>query len=124
MAERLAFHLPGYGAGAAEAGAGLAGALYALVYEVVSPTLMGLMPMTLFVTMLVVGGLGTILGPIVGTVLITFVQARLQEWPEARLVVLGAVLLVMVVAMPRGVVPALARGWRRFMGWMDADQKR
>ena len=104
--------------------AGLAGALYALVYEVVSPTLMGLMPMTLFVTMLVVGGLGTIVGPIVGTVLITFVQARLQEWPEARLVVLGAVLLVMVVAMPRGVVPALARGWGRFMAWMDADQKR
>ncbi|MGV8969235.1 MAG: branched-chain amino acid ABC transporter permease [Microbacteriaceae bacterium] len=103
--------------------AGLAGGLYAMVYEVVSPTLMGLMPMTLFVTMLVVGGLGTILGPIVGTVLITFVQARLQEWPELRLVVLGLVLLIMVVAMPRGVVPALARGFRRLTSWMDADQR-
>ncbi len=39
--------------------AGVAGALYAFTYGVVSPSLMGLGPMTLLVTMLVIGGLGT-----------------------------------------------------------------
>jgi branched-chain amino acid transport system permease protein len=103
--------------------AGIAGALYAFVFGVVSPSLMGLAPMTLLVTMLVVGGLGTVMGPVVGTIIMTFVQARLQSWPDFRLIVLGLVLLVMIVAVPRGLVP-LAAGLRgRLNAWMDEDEK-
>jgi branched-chain amino acid transport system permease protein len=101
--------------------AGIAGALYAFVFGVVSPSLMGLAPMTLLVTMLVVGGLGTVMGPIVGTVIMTFAQARLQTWPDVRLIVLGLVLLVMIVAMPRGLVPLAARLRGRLNDWMDED---
>ncbi len=99
--------------------AGIAGSLYAFAFGVVSPTLMGLAPMTLLVTMLVVGGLGTVTGPIVGTLIMTFVQARLQSWPDVRLIVLGLVLLVMIVAVPRGVVPLAAKLRRRLADWMD-----
>ena len=99
--------------------AGLAGGLYAYIFNVASPTLMGLLPMTLLVTMLVVGGLGTLTGPIVGTVIMTFVQARLQDWPDARLIVLGVILLAIVLAMPRGLVPVIEQQWRRLQRWMD-----
>jgi branched-chain amino acid transport system permease protein len=102
--------------------AGIAGSLYAFAFGVVSPTLMGLAPMTLLVTMLVVGGLGTVTGPIVGTVIMTFVQARLQSWPDVRLVVLGLVLLVMIVAVPRGIVPLAAKYRRRLADWVDEDE--
>lgn len=102
--------------------AGVAGGLYAFVFGVISPSLMGLGPMTLLVTMMVVGGLGTIMGPIIGTIIITFVQARLQEWPDLRLVALGAILLVMVLAMPRGLVPVVARLRQKVSTWMDADK--
>jgi branched-chain amino acid transport system permease protein len=103
--------------------AGIAGSLYAFVFGVVSPSLMGLAPMTLLVTMLVVGGLGTVTGPIVGTVIMTFVQARLQSWPDIRLIVLGLILLLMIVAVPRGLVP-VAAGWRRRLSiWMDEDDR-
>jgi branched-chain amino acid transport system permease protein len=71
--------------------------------------------------MLVVGGLGTVTGPIVGTVIMTFVQARLQSWPDVRLIVLGLVLLVMIVAVPRGLVPVAARLRSRLDGWMSED---
>ncbi|BBY28481.1 branched-chain amino acid ABC transporter permease [Mycolicibacterium sediminis] len=101
--------------------AGVAGALYAFAFSVVSPTLMGLAPMTLLVTMLVVGGLGTVMGPIVGTVIMAFVQARLQTWPDARLIVLGLILLVMIVAVPRGIVPFVTRYRRRLDDWIEAD---
>jgi branched-chain amino acid transport system permease protein len=91
--------------------------------------------MTLLVTMLVVGGLGTVMGPVVGTVIMAFVQARLQSWPDARLIVLGLILLVTIVAVPRGIV-ALAgevpeasrrldrRGRRRRRGSRDATTRR
>lgn len=101
--------------------AGVAGALYAFVFGVVSPSLMGLAPMTLLVTMLVVGGLGTVMGPIVGTVIMTFVQARLQSWPDVRLIILGLILLVMVVAVPRGLVPLGSRLRRKLDDWVSED---
>lgn len=101
--------------------AGVAGALYAFIFSVVAPTLMGLAPMTLLITMLVVGGLGTVTGPIVGTVIMAFVQARLQSWPDARLIVLGLILLVMVVVVPRGIVSVVSRYRRRVDQWVEED---
>lgn len=101
--------------------AGLAGGLYAFTYGVVSPSLMGLGPMTLLVTMLVIGGLGTLTGPLIGTVVLTFIQAQLQQWPEFRLILLGGLLLVIVVVMPRGLVPLLAGGRDRLSRWMAED---
>lgn len=101
--------------------AGVAGAVYAHVFKVASPTLMGLAPMTLVVTMLVVGGLGTVMGPIIGTLLISFVQMQLQDAPEIRLAALGIVLLLVILLMPRGLVPFIARAWSAFQRWMNHD---
>lgn len=102
--------------------AGLAGGLYAFTYGVVSPSLMGLGPMTLLVTMLVIGGLGTLTGPLIGTVILTFAQAQMQQWPEFRLILLGGLLLVIVVVMPRGLVPLVAGGRQRLSRWMAEDE--
>lgn len=104
--------------------AGIAGGLYAFVFGVISPSLMGLGPMTLLVTMLVVGGLGTMIGPIVGIIIITLIQARLQEWPDIRLLVLGLLLLVMVVAAPRGLVPLISRLRKGLARWIAADGRK
>jgi branched-chain amino acid transport system permease protein len=102
--------------------AGIAGGLYAFVFGVVAPTLMGLGPMTLLVTMLVVGGLGTVMGPVVGTLIISLVQAQLEQWPEVRLMLLGTVLLVMILAWPRGLVPVFAELNRKFQRWLDGSR--
>ncbi|CAA9341476.1 MAG: hypothetical protein AVDCRST_MAG36-1424 [uncultured Nocardioidaceae bacterium] len=101
--------------------AGIAGALYAFTYGVVSPSLMGLGPMTLLVTMLVVGGLGTLTGPLIGTLLLAVVQAQLQSWPEVRLILLGVALLLIVVLIPRGIVPLASTGRARLSAWVAED---
>ena len=103
--------------------AGLAGGLYAFTYGVVSPSLMGLGPMTLLVTMLVIGGLGTLSGPLIGTALLTLVQAQLQTWPELRLILLGVALLLIVVLMPRGMVPLASGLLDRLRAWMAEDDE-
>lgn len=103
--------------------AGLAGGLYAFTYGVISPVVMGLGPMTLLVTMLVIGGLGTQTGPIVGTLLITLISTRLEPYPEFRLILLGLILLVIVIAMPRGLVPLVGEWRSRLSSWMNEGQK-
>lgn len=101
--------------------AGIAGAFYAHYFGVISPSVMGLGPMALFVAMLVVGGLGTLSGPLLGTALIMLVSEYLREYQEARLIIVGLILLVTIVVAPRGLVPALQGGWARVQRWMAED---
>jgi branched-chain amino acid transport system permease protein len=82
---------------------------------------MGLAPMSLFVAMLVVGGLGTFSGPLVGTAVIVVVSEYLRDYDELRLIIVGLILLVTIVVAPRGLVPALADARRRLEAWMAED---
>jgi branched-chain amino acid transport system permease protein len=102
--------------------AGVAGAFYAQYFGVISPSVMGLAPMSLFVAMLVVGGLGTFSGPIVGTALITVVSEYLRDYDELRLIIVGLILLVTIVVAPRGIVPAIADVRRRVQAWVAEDE--
>jgi branched-chain amino acid transport system permease protein len=102
--------------------AGIAGALYAHYFGVVSPSVMGLAPMALFVSMLVVGGLGTFAGPMVGTAVIMVVSEYLRDYQEARLIIVGLILLLTIVIAPRGLVPALQDGRARLQRWMAEDE--
>jgi branched-chain amino acid transport system permease protein len=51
--------------------AGLAGALYAHYFQFLSPEQFGIIQSSLILTMVVVGGMGTTLGPVVGALLLT-----------------------------------------------------
>lgn len=101
--------------------AGVAGGFYAHYFGVISPSVMGLGPMALFVAMLVVGGLGTFSGPIVGTAVILIVSEYLRDYDELRLIIVGVILLATIVIAPRGLVPAFTGGWQRLQRWMDED---
>jgi branched-chain amino acid transport system permease protein len=74
------------------------------------------------VSMLVVGGLGTFAGPIVGTAVIVVVSEYLRDYQEARLIIVGLILLLMIVIAPRGLVPALQDAWARVQRWMAEDE--
>jgi branched-chain amino acid transport system permease protein len=102
--------------------AGIAGGFYAHYFGVISPSVMGLAPMSLFVAMLVVGGLGTFSGPLVGTALITVVSEYLRDYDELRLIIVGLILLATIVVAPRGIVPAFADLRRRVQAWVAEDE--
>jgi branched-chain amino acid transport system permease protein len=101
--------------------AGIAGGFYAHYFGVISPSVMGLAPMSLFVAMLVVGGLGTFSGPLVGTAVIVLVSEYLRDYDELRLIIVGLILLVTIVIAPRGLVPAFADLRRRVQTWLAED---
>jgi branched-chain amino acid transport system permease protein len=89
--------------------AGLAGALYVNWGAFVGPTIFSLATASQIIIWITVGGLGTLLGPIVGCVLIQYLVTKIgsQQAFNANLV-LGAVLLVVVLLLPKGLVPTLA----------------
>ncbi|MFO1079110.1 MAG: branched-chain amino acid ABC transporter permease [Reyranellaceae bacterium] len=92
--------------------AALAGAVYAPFAGFISPEMMSTGESVAMVGMLIVGGIGTLSGPIVGTLVFFAVPEFLRIAKFYRLVILGAVIVVMVLYMPQGVVGLLA-GRRR-----------
>jgi branched-chain amino acid transport system permease protein len=102
--------------------AGIAGALYTNFNNTIQPSVMGLTPMSIYVTMLVVGGLGTVLGPVVGTAILVTLQTLLVDHPAVELTILGSILLVIVVFFPRGLVGEAAGLARRFSAWLREEE--
>jgi branched-chain amino acid transport system permease protein len=102
--------------------AGLAGGMYTLYNGSIAPNVMGLTPLSIYVTMLVVGGLGRVSGPVIGTILLSIVQQALIDHPGTQLTVLGVILLVIVVFVPRGIAEEAAGVWRRVEAWMDEEE--
>jgi ABC-type branched-subunit amino acid transport system permease subunit len=98
--------------------AGLAGCLFATWGAFTSPTIFGLAQSAQIIIWVIVGGLGTLVGPIIGCVAIQWLVTQIgsQQTFNANLV-LGAILVGFVVLVPRGIVPtigdALAFAWRQ-----------
>jgi branched-chain amino acid transport system permease protein len=96
---------------------GLAGSLAALQQMSFEPVGMLGIGWTLnALLMTVVGGIGTLLGPVLGVVVVYLLTRQLQEYPEVGLIIEGVVLLVMVRFAPRGLWPLLTRGLRGLAG--------
>jgi branched-chain amino acid transport system permease protein len=93
--------------------AGFAGALHAHYVRLISPEMMGLGETMTVLTMVLVGGLGTLGGPVVGAVVITFLSEGLRFLKDlldvdVRLVLYGAVLMATILFMRKGIVGLLA----------------
>lgn len=87
--------------------AGIGGGLIAQHTLFVSPDYFGFLESVLFIIMIVVGGLGSTVGSVLGAVVMTALPellGRLQEWYG---IIYGGILLVFVIAMPRGIVALL-----------------
>lgn len=84
--------------------AGLAGAIYAPFVGIIGPDLLSVNYSALGLLMVVVGGQGTIIGPIIGALLFTVVAEFFRFADELRMVAFSALLIVSIIAMPRGIV--------------------
>lgn len=103
---------------------GLAGAIYAFFIGFIAPSVFTVQLSFGFVVIAVVGGLGTVWGPLVGSAIVTLLVQYLNDlatrpgMPQHAAVVSNyavyAVLLILVVlVMPRGVVPTVSSLARR-----------
>ena len=94
--------------------AGLAGTLYASWAEIVTPGMFSLGQSAEIIIWCIVGGLGTLVGPMLGAVLLGYLKFSLgQQSAIDNSMILGLILVIVVLVLPRGVVPSLATLWER-----------
>ncbi|MGN6129597.1 MAG: branched-chain amino acid ABC transporter permease [Nocardioidaceae bacterium] len=93
---------------------GLVGATYAFQQAVIYPERLFDVDVTvLMVVMVVIGGSGTVLGPLIGAVALQFLSEWLrQNYTEAHQFILGLIIVVAVVLLPQGFVNYLAEARR------------
>ena len=103
--------------------AGFAGALYAGQVRFLGPDLASEVVTFDLVMFILVGGVGTLLGPLVGTVLVTYLTQSLQFLQDYRMVVFGPVLIALIIFLPDGLVGTwLKRRARRADARASAQQ--
>lgn len=82
---------------------GLAGGLYVHMIGFVSPDTFVQNTSVIFITMLLFGGSGNLVGPILGAAIITFIQEGLQSLSDYRMLIYGIVLLIIILFQPGGI---------------------
>lgn len=84
--------------------AGLAGGLYAGHVRFLGPDMAYVSQTFDMVMFMLVGGIGTVLGPILGAVLVPWVTQYLQFLQDYRMVVFGPLLILLLIFVPDGIV--------------------
>ena len=98
---------------------GVAGLLFLYYNQFVSPQSVALTASAEALLMVISGGTGTLLGPVVGAGLVVMMKNVASAYIERWNFVLGAIFVVIVVFMPEGLVPGTRRLWR----WATAARR-
>jgi branched-chain amino acid transport system permease protein len=89
--------------------ASLAGSMLALMNGFVNPDQAGFLHSVEMVTMVVLGGLGSVIGAVVGAAVLITLPQLLTVFQEYENLLLGAVIIVAMIFMRDGIVPTLSR---------------
>ncbi len=103
--------------------AGFSGAMWATYQTFIDPNAFSLEMSAKALIWVMAGGVGTLVGPIVGVIGLQYLSLKLGEMELLNnFVILGFILIVLVLALPKGVVPSI-RMWA-LQGWELARQRR
>ncbi|WP_456307302.1 ABC transporter permease [Paeniroseomonas aquatica] len=111
-----AFRIRWLGFGLAAAAAGVAGGLFAYGKGSVFPTYMGIPRSVDALLMVLLGGVQTLSGPIVGALAFTGLQEQLVRLTDLWRLVLGCVIVALVLFFPQGLAGAARARWEASRG--------
>lgn len=93
--------------------ASIVGSLSAHYVAFVTPGIAGFFHSIELVTMVVVGGMASVFGSVVGAAILTMLPQVLSTFEGWETVVFGAILMVTMIFLPKGIVPTLAARMRK-----------
>jgi len=91
--------------------ASLAGSFYAHTLNFIAPASFGFMFSIKLVTMVVLGGMASIWGSLLGAAVLTVLPELLTVFHDFEVVIFGAILMVVMIFLPRGLVRGLMDLW-------------
>lgn len=95
--------------------AGVAGSLFALASSFVTPEVSGLLASVELVSMLLLGGLQSIVGSVIGAAAIIILPQVLASFHDYEPIFLGLIIMLTMTFFPMGIVPALTKLFRRIL---------
>lgn len=94
----------------------IAGILFVYYFQFTSPATASFQRSSLGVLMVVLGGVGTTLGPIAGAFVVVFVENVVSGFIERWPTVMGLIFVFTILFARRGIVGTLGHTWTRWMG--------
>jgi branched-chain amino acid transport system permease protein len=91
---------------------GLGGAIYPIRSAFATPDLLLWTESGEFIISVMIGGLGTLVGPVIGGAFFTLLRDKVSSYVDAYFIVIGVVLILIVLFMPKGLL-----GFRRRLGF-------
>ncbi len=85
------------------------GILFAYYHKFISPESLSIISSAEIYLMVLVGGVGTLIGPVIGAILVTMTQLWVSSYVERWVMLLGMMYILVVLLMPQGIAPALQR---------------
>ena len=101
----------------------VSGVLFVYYTQFISPQTLELTSSAEVLLMVISGGAGTLLGPIVGSALVIIVKSVVSGYIERWNMLLGAIFVAIVILMPEGIVPGSVRLWRLAWRKLSAPAK-
>jgi branched-chain amino acid transport system permease protein len=89
--------------------AGLAGGFYANYVSFVGPEVFGFSFLITMIIMVLAGGKGTLVGPVVGAVMVVLLEEFLRDFKELRFSIFGLMVIAVVLFLPRGIMGFITR---------------
>ncbi len=99
--------------------AGVAGVIFAGKTTFINPASFTMWESIIVLCMVVLGGLGSIPGVIAGALIMTLLPEYLRAFSEYRMIIFGAILVVMMVFKPDGIIPAIRQKYEFKFGAGD-----
>lgn len=101
--------------------AGGAGALYAHNFYIIQPVNFGFMKSIEILIFVVLGGLGSLSGAVIATILLTVVSFFLQSYSEMRMILYSVILILVMLYRPKGLMGTMEitdyfKLWRKSKG--------
>lgn len=87
--------------------AGIAGSFYAFLNAYISPDIFTFSDSVRFLLMVILGGAASTFGPVVGAAILTYLPELLQQFDEWQRFAYGALLLLVMFGLPRGILGTL-----------------
>ncbi len=92
----------------------VSGLLYVYYHKFIHPASLALTNSAEVLLMVIAGGTGTLIGPVVGAAVVVLLKNYVSAYVERWTMLLGFVFLLIVLFMPDGLVPGVKRLWMRF----------
>ncbi len=93
--------------------AALAGFFYAHLVSFISPGSFDFMMSVRIVTMVIIGGMATVWGAVLGAFVLTFLPEWLHAFSDYEMIVYGLVLMVVIIVLPQGLTRGIMELYER-----------